>query len=75
MHRWLRGLSAGAGLAAAGYAAYVGAAWSHHGRAAGRLPGEDDNLFVIRRTLLGPLTAKAERRARQQARSLTPLGV
>jgi hypothetical protein len=45
MNRWMRRLSAGAGLAVAGYAAYVGAAWYRYGRAARPLPGEDDDLL------------------------------
>ena len=45
MNRWLRGVSAGVGLAAAGYAAYVGAAWYRYGRAARPLPGEEDHLL------------------------------
>ncbi len=45
MNRWLRGLSVGAGLAAAGYAAYVGAAWYRYGRAARPVPGEEDHLL------------------------------
>jgi len=41
----LRWSAAGAGLAAAGYAAYVGATWARYGRPAPPLPDEHDELL------------------------------